>query len=155
MANQGATTKEIARTLQEVGWQVVYTCIPNTPHVNVVPISTPSGSSNQRYPDIVAFRQDDTKLIEVEIRLNRQVTNDLVIRFKDMIDALKDDSAWQLWRHHIYKTTGYHLPKRFRPHCDLVICQPIPTSTRWLAEELKSQNISVFFVADYISAIML
>ena len=57
MATQGFITKSISKQLTQDNWHVVYTCIPNTPHINVVPIRTSSISSSQRYPDIVIEKE--------------------------------------------------------------------------------------------------
>ncbi|TON15434.1 hypothetical protein CGH61_24080, partial [Vibrio parahaemolyticus] len=65
MAKQGNVTKEYASFLSRNGWTVVYVCIPNTVHIGVVPIPTINGASKQRYPDIVAIKDEQLLIVEV------------------------------------------------------------------------------------------
>jgi hypothetical protein len=124
VAGQGSTIKAVARELESSGWSVVYVCIPNTPHVGVVPITIKDGSAEQRYPDIVAYRDQITKIVEVEMGLTENVLYDIQTRFQEMVEALEDLEAWDTWRQHIHKVTGHSLPIGFEPECELVVCAP-------------------------------
>ncbi|MCI0565157.1 MAG: hypothetical protein MN733_42365, partial [Nitrososphaera sp.] len=124
------------------GWTIVYVCVPNTPHVNVVPIPIASGSK-QRYPDIVAFRGQITKLVEVEMKLNSNVAENIQIRFDEAVAALSDQHAWENWRQHIHRVTGLLLPHRFVPECDLVLCKPPGPKQSKLVAALQEASINV------------
>ncbi len=89
MAGQGATIGLIAEALESNGWTVVFVCVPNTPHIGVVPIPIEGGSSNQRYPDVLSFRDGVLRLTEVEITLSEDVVEKTILRFDEQITALK------------------------------------------------------------------
>ncbi len=123
MAGQGSITRAVAKTLSSCGWTILYTCIPNTAHANVIPIPVATGSCKQRYPDVFAFNDRFTKLVEVEITLNAQVAADLLTRFGEYVSALRHPLAWGTFRSHAQTTVGMTLPQKFEPQCDLVICK--------------------------------
>ncbi len=150
MAGQGVTTQMISHRLVDQGWSIVYTCIPNTPHVLVVPITIYGGSSKQRYPDIVAYRNNITKLIEVEVRLNEDVARDIRLRFNEMCDTLLDKRNWELWRAQILKVTTLSMPLEFIPSCDLVICSTIDPGLQNLVEYLGTASINVIEARSYL-----
>ena len=143
MYGQGKTTKQIVRLLEENEWNVLFYCIPNTPHFNVIPITTKSGSSKQRYPDIVAFKGDYTRFIEVEITLNEKVADDILERFSEFISSLKSNEYWRIWRNHVLNRTGKSLPPIFNPICDLVICHELSDISDNTIERLHKSGIIV------------
>lgn len=151
MAGQGAITRAVADLLRQNAWQVVFTCIPNTPHLNVVPIPTAQGVSKQRYPDILAYRDTITKLVEVEITLNEFVAQDIETRFGEMVRALKTPEVWKLWREKIRNDTGHDLPDVFIPQCDLVLCRKLKFTDAPLIEALRRASISVSSAEQYQS----
>lgn len=149
MATQGKITNEIADKLIAEGWKVVYKCIPNTPHIGVVPIPTSSGSSSQRYPDIVAYKDDEVRFVEVEIKLNAQVAKQLIERFDDYTGYLSKENNWALWKQQVFQYTGHMLPNGFCPVCDLVICSPVSTQEA-LLELLRNHKIRCQYYKEYI-----
>lgn len=151
MAGQGATTRLVAKTLSDNGWIVVYKCIPNTPHTSVVPIPTPNGTSNQRYPDVLAYRSIVTRLVEVEIALTKATAFDIIKRFGEMIDALNNTSLWSSWKSKIETDTGHKLPELFSPKCDLVLCNQITAPNRQFVGMLEQHSISVYEIGVYRS----
>lgn len=143
MAGQGKTILSVSHALKQANWSVVYVCIPNTPHHQVVSISVKKGTCKQRYPDILAYSGDITRLIEVETKLDDAVAYDINTRFNEMVESLKDVSYWNLWRQQIENVTGFSLPEYFLPKCDLVICNQIKTNHLSLIEYLSDAGISV------------
>jgi hypothetical protein len=143
MAGQGSTTKRIASLLSGSGWTVIYTCIPNTSHDGVIPIPTPYGTSHQRYPDIVACKDNITRLVEVEMRLDEAVAAGIYTRFGEMVLALQDGNAWVRWRNHVHNATGHWLPEIFTPRCDLVICGSLNFQHQPMIRVLLSSSIYV------------
>ena len=143
MAGQGDTIRRIARVLTESGWDVVFVCVPNTPHVAVVPIPVKNGSAKQRYPDIAAYRGDITRLLEVEMSLTEGVANDIQERFTEFIGALRDPQCWCTWREHVKSQTRHVLPKNFVPRCDLVVCRNLKPDQQRYVEILRRVNIRV------------
>ncbi len=140
MAGQGPTTKAYAQELTKAGWTVIYTCLPNAPHVGVVAI--PIGAScKQHYPDILAYREQLTKIVEVEIQLSKEVALKISERFLEINEALNRQQAWQTLSDHIRETTHFSLPRIFVPDCELVICKNLKPSHSALIEELSAQGI--------------
>src|SRR5690242_13591863 len=68
MPGQGEVVQSIVHTLTANGWRVAFSCLPNTAHVNVVPIPLRHRTAKQRYPDIVATNEVLVRLIEVEMQ---------------------------------------------------------------------------------------
>lgn len=130
MAGQAVTTQAVARALEKHGWTVVYTCLPGRPHVDVVPVHIVKGSAKQRYPDVLAFRDDVIKFLEVEQRLSDRVIEDISLRFCEIIETLSEPTAWTTWREQVRNVTGHILPPLFRPECELVICTRILPKVR-------------------------
>lgn len=149
MATQGFITKSISKQLTQDNWHVVYTCIPNTPHINVVPIRTSSISSSQRYPDIVAYKGDQTLFVEVEIKLNSNVKDQMIERFQDYIDALKEKENWDIWRNQLNTLTNYNLPSKFNPIALLIICNNISDDNATLINDLRQNKILCFTASTF------
>lgn len=144
MPDQGQTILGVKRALsREDGWTVAYVCVPNTPHIGVVPITTPEGSSEQRYPDVVATNELVIRLIEVEIKLTREVGTDILTRFKEMTTALQSSQMWKSWRRHVQEECGLSMPDTPRLSKELVLCTDTPPIDNSVAERLRSQKISV------------
>lgn len=141
MSGQGKVTRALASRLEQQGWHVVYTCIPNTPHVKVTPIPVLNGE--QRYPDIVAYRGDVTRFIEVEIALSNAVADNIARRFDDYVSALREAEAWSTWKSHVLATTGHVLPDEFHPRLELAVCRRIGNGMEDVIERLESAGISV------------
>lgn len=144
-------TRAIADLLRQSGWQVVFTCIPNTPHLDVVPIPTAHGASKQRYPDILAYRDAITKLVEVEISLNEFVAENIIMRFAEMTEALNMPEVWTPWREKVHRDTGHVLPDIFIPQCDLIICRKLKATDDPLVNLLRQASINVNSADQYQS----
>ncbi|WP_025686063.1 hypothetical protein [Paenibacillus maysiensis] len=140
MAGQGEVTRTIAEKLTLNGWTVLFVCIPNTAHVNVFPIRSLAGGSRQRYPDILAYKGEVTRLIEVEMKLNEYVYDDIQERFFDFVGALKNFEYWQTWKLHIESQVNNVLPINFFPQCELIICGKINKTNKWLSEKLEKEH---------------
>lgn len=149
MAGQGKITKQIALSLISDKWNVVYTCIPNTPHINVVPIPIEDGASKQRYPDIVAYKGNLIKFIEVEVKLTESVSKDILLRFNEYTTALNDPIKWSLWKSHIFSQTGHKLPYIFLCEKDLIICETIRLKSKPFKDLLETQGIQVYNHINY------
>lgn len=150
MPGQGKTICLIADAYScNSNWDLVYKCVPNTPHLGVVPISTPFGASAQRYPDVVATNGAVVSIVEIELRLTPAVASDIVQRFKEMREALTDLGAWSSWRSQVHRVCRVELPIKFLPICTLVLCHPIPTGALNLCNLLLSSNIAVKHWTDF------
>lgn len=142
MAGQGSTTIAYAASLRKEGWRVVYTCIPNTPHVGVVAISI-GASCKQHYPDILAFKGEITKIVEVEVQLTAGVAHKIRERFKEIGKAFQELNGWNNFRQHVQETTGIQLPELFVPVYELLICTNGRKSSEALVNQLSSENVRV------------
>jgi hypothetical protein len=143
MAGQGSTTNDAVRELNQNGWTVVFACVPNTPHLNVVPIPTAGTSSKQRYPDILAFRDHTIRLVEVEIKLSYDVAIDILTRFQEMASALASPDIFSSWRMKLFGDTGYLLPEDFHAEYELIVCTPLRPSAQQLIDTLRDASINV------------
>ena|SRR5579859_1664914 len=150
MAGQGSTIRGYAGQLRDADWTVVYMCIPNTPHVGVVAIPI-AGSSKQHYPDILAFKGNVTRIVEVEIQLTAAVAEKIRQRFEEIRGALHAPGGWSIFRQHVKGTTGISLPKTFTSDCELVVCGNGKGVDKDLVTELASSNVSVVFVKNNFS----
>jgi hypothetical protein len=152
VAGQGSITIEIGKKLREDGWDIAFLCIPNTVHLNVIPIPTLRGGSKQRYPDIVAFKNGITRFIEVEMKLNHDIYEDIVERFSDFISSLSKDELWNIWRLHVQEQLRIKTPEVFIPQCDLVICGKIGRNSLSLVEALLNKhNITVSTIDTFVT----
>jgi hypothetical protein len=149
MAGQGATTKAASIALTEAGWTVAYVCLPNTPHIGVVPIPTSHGVSRQRYPDILAFKGDTIRLVEVEQFLSDAVVEDISLRFREMRTSLSDHIVYKSWKDHIERSFNYALPDKPHILCDLLLCRAIPKSAQPLESKLLTDSIRVFGLGQF------
>ncbi len=143
MAGQGVTISAIANALEDSGWTVVFVCVPNTPHIGVVPIPIEGGSSNQRYPDVLSFKDGVLRLTEVEITLSEDVVQKTIVRFDEQVRALKTNTIWLSWSDRVLSLTGHHLPLMCTIVPELVICKNIRPSQANLIDRLASAGISV------------
>lgn len=132
-----------AEVLKLDGWTIVYICIPNSPHINVVPIPTRTNHSKQRYPDVVAVRGEVTKLIEVEPRLTLSVAKNIALRFRESGDALSDTKLWNSWVSQVQSLTKISMPKSFESSFDLILCHDLKPYHEVAASYLRLLNISV------------
>ena len=143
MSGQGATTVSVREALLEHGWQVFFTCLPNAAHVNVVPIPVRGGSSRQRYPDILASRNEITLLVEVEVSLTEAVVENAILRFGEQLSALSDPRTWTMYKAKIGGICGFELPAQFLGIAALVTCKPISPRCDRLVSELARAEILV------------
>jgi len=143
IAHQGDVTRAACRLLQAARWTVVYSCVPNTPHVGVIPIPTPSGSARQRYPDILATDGTVVRLVEVEPRLTRGVATNIIQRLGEQVGALSVAEAWESWRRHVEESHGLSMPREFVPRTDLVVCAGLSPSHQPQLERLAAAAIAV------------
>lgn len=120
---QGDAIRSAMVKLELSGWETIFYSMPNTAHINVVPIPTPLGSSQQRYPDIVATNGEQMLLVEVEPRFSVQVVAEIATRFHDANQALSVPAKWRAWRAAIRGRTGKLLPEVFVPEFHLLVCQ--------------------------------
>ncbi len=143
MAGQGKTTREYAAQLSNDGWSILYVCIPNTPHVKVVPIPTSHGVSKQRYPDIAAVRNDHLLLAEVEMSLTDAVVRDIVLRFDEMRQSLISPELYNLWSKKVELVSKHKMPSTPIIETRLKIVNGVDQKSIDLAHQLQSQGILV------------
>lgn len=144
MAGQGKTTRQYAKSLKEEGWEIVYTCIPNTVHLGVIPIQTIDGASKQRYPDIVAYRENSLLLVEVEISINLNVYEDIKLRFKEMTETLSHEDKFLEWREKIQEVHGIHIQSDSEILRRLVLLKSPNKINSKHIDKLENLNINVF-----------
>lgn len=150
MTGQGSTICDYASWLKESDWTVVYTCVPNTPHVGVVAIPI-AGSRHQQYPDILAFKGGVTRIVEVEVQLTAAVAEKIRERFEEIRKVLCIPEEWNTFRCHVQETIGINLPEKFNPDCELVICHNGKRSARELVTELAGAKVRVVFAENLFS----
>jgi len=151
MPGQGSTTKLIAEKIESDNWIVVYKCIPNTPHLSVIPIPIKLGSSKQRYPDILAVKGSILRLIEVEISFTAAVTENIITRFSEMKQSLADKGLYGQWKAAVKSRTGITLPSDFTVYCELVICKGSINKQPLLVAQLSHYNITVESSEKYLT----
>ena len=142
MATQGNISNNYARKLENDGWTIIFKCIPNKPHVNVVPIPTINGISTERYPDIVAIKDNYTLFVEVEISLNNATVTNIIERFIDYTSSLNKQECWKTWTDKIENLTGKSMPITYIPLRTLVICKKYGEKERYLVDRLSANDIT-------------
>lgn len=150
LLGQGATTNEVVKRLGKAGWNVVFKCVPNTPHFGVIPIPTSHGAGAQRYPDIFSAKRRALLFTEVEMTLSEAVARDIILRFGEMMTSLKDRETWDAWRGHIERTHKLILPATPDFLCELVVCKGLNAKAAPLVVMLKAQGISVSSAETYL-----
>jgi len=143
MAGQGKTTREYAAQLSNDGWSILYICIPNTPHVKVVPIPTSHGVSKQRYPDIAAVSNDHLLLAEVEMNLNGAVAQDIILRFVEMRQSLMNLELYSMWSKKVETVSKHKMPPIPVIETRLKIVNGVDQRSIDLAHQLQSQGIII------------
>lgn len=143
MAGQGKITREYATQLSDDGWNILYICIPNTPHLKVVPIPTSHGVSKQRYPDIVAVKDNRLLLVEVEMNLTKIITEDIVLRFTEMRQSLFDSNIYSMWSKQVEFVSTYKMPTKPIIETRLKIVNGVNQKSFSLVNQLESQCIMV------------
>jgi hypothetical protein len=143
MAGQGKTTRKYAAQLSSDGWNILYICIPNTPHVKVVPIPTSHGVSKQRYPDIAAVSNDRILLAEVEMNLTEAVAQDIILRFVEMQRSLMSPELYSMWSKKVETVSKHKMPPKPMIETRLKIINGVDQRSISLAEQLQSQGILV------------
>ncbi|WP_419210338.1 hypothetical protein ABRP32_01085 [Providencia manganoxydans] len=143
MAGQGKTTRLYASLLRDEGWEVIYTCIPNCPHVRVIPIPTSHGVSKQRYPDILALKGNRILLVEVEISLTNSVAKDISLRFYEMQKSLKNTRIYQAWSRAIEISSNIIMPVAPDIEMRLKLVNGLNVESSPLLEILNEQNITI------------
>jgi hypothetical protein len=149
MPGQGKVTKQVVSTLFDSGWTVLFSCIPNTPHVGVVPITVFKGTSRQRYPDVAATRNGKIWLIEVEMHIDAGVASDIRTRFREMRDSLQDGEIYRKWRGAIFNRTQVELPDKPVILLSLVVCSVLNPASNELVRSLDAEQISVCSYQDF------
>jgi hypothetical protein len=124
VAGQGASIRKVAEILKQKGWAVLFVCVPNTPHVGVIPIPT-TGPARQRYTDIAALKGSALRLIEVEISLTEKVAEDISFRLSEQRAALSRRATWLEWSSRLTASTGQLMPHRPIIECELCVIRPI------------------------------
>jgi hypothetical protein len=143
MAGQGKTTRLYATRLTDEGWKVLFICIPNSPHVGVVPIPTSHGVSKQRYPDIAALKNDQLLLVEVEMGLSDAVSQDIVLRFNEMRQALGNPALYRSWSQRVGLVSGHEMPLTPRIESRLLLVNGFDERSINFVKSLELHNISV------------
>lgn len=143
MAGQGKTTRLYASILREEGWDVIYTCIPNSPHVRVVPIPTSHGVSKQRYPDILAIKNNRILLVEVEMALTNSVAQDIALRFYEMQKSLKNTDIYRGWSRAVEISSDVTMPITPDVEMRLKLVNGLNVESSPLLENLSQQNITL------------
>lgn len=143
MAGQGKTTREYAKQLINEGWNVLYICIPNTPHVRVVPIPTSHGVSKQRYPDIAAEKDGYLLLVEIEMNLTEAVVQDISLRFNEMRHSLINPDLYRAWSNSVESVSKHKMPASPIIETRLKIVNGITRKSTNLVYQLQSQGISI------------
>lgn len=146
MAGQGKTTKSYALQLKCEGWQVLYTCIPNSVHIGVIPIPTAHGASKQRYPDIAAAKDSRILLVEVEMNLTDSVVADIILRFTEMRQALDKPSVYIEWANKVGSLAKLQLPPKPIVETLLVIVNQRSTDLEFF-DLLNANGIRVEYLA--------
>lgn len=145
MAGQGKTTRLYASILREEGWEVIYTCIPNSPHVGVVPIPTSHGVSKQRYPDILAIKHNQILLVEVEMTLTNAVSQDISLRFYEMNKSLKNTDIYRGWSRAVEISSNVTMPITPDIEMRLKLVNGSNVESSPFLEILSQQNITLVF----------
>ena len=144
MASQGKVTRAISAQLAASGWRVVFVCVPNSPHVGVIPIPTIRGAGKQRYPDVFAIRGDSLRLVEVELVLTDSVAQDIVLRFGEMTSSINNPTIYGPWKAHVERSHSLKLPSQPTLDCNLVLCRPLNEANPILVSHLLNSGVSVF-----------
>lgn len=146
MAGQGKTTKSYAAQLRTEGWNVLYTCIPNSVHVRVTPIPTSHGVSKQRYPDIAAVKDNTLLLVEVEMSLSDSVVADIILRFTEMRYALTDQKIYTEWAKKVSVVSQLQIPLLPMVTTLLVIVNERKADARF-RDLLSENNVEMTYLA--------
>jgi len=150
LSGQGVSIKHIAEKLKGANWNVVYVCVPNTPHVGVVPISTGAGVTAQRYPDILSTKDDVIRLTEVEISLNENVAMKAIERFLEQRSTLLKPIYYTDFGSRVKELTGIILPQKPIIICELITCKNISIKANVFCQLLLANNINVMNEHEYI-----
>jgi hypothetical protein len=143
MAGQGKTTRLYASGLTAGGWNILFVCIPNTPHVKVVPIPTSHGVSKQRYPDIAAVKNGCLLFVEIEMSLSAAVVEDIGLRFREMRQALASPDIYRAWRNKVELVSGHVLPETPIFETRLKLVNEADMRSHQLVSQLESQDIVI------------
>ncbi|MDU9127602.1 PDDEXK family nuclease [Klebsiella aerogenes] len=143
MAGQGKTTRLYASMLREEGWNVIYTCIPNSPHVRVIPIPTAHGVSKQRYPDILAIKNNRILLVEVEMTLTNSVAQDISLRFSEMQKSLENIDIYRGWSRAVEISSNVTMPITPDVEMRLKLVNGLNAESSPLLQTLGQQNITL------------
>lgn len=143
MAKQGKVTRDYANTLKSNGWNIAYTCIPNTVHIGVVPIPTSKSSSSQRYPDIVAYKDGVLLLVEIEVTLNKSICDDISLRFSEMNESLMDEQILNGWVKLVRGFVNFSITDVNKILNELVVVNEIKSTSIKYKENLEKLKIKV------------
>lgn len=156
LAGQGSTTRKIAAQLRKSGWDVIYVCIPNTPHIGVVPIPTKSGVTAQRYPDILSIQGNVLRLSEIEIAVTDDIASKAIERFTDQRCSILSPEIYLPWRDRVLELTGHQLPVvPGEVICELISCTRFGKNIPDLAKTLAEHCINVVCSGNYECTIKL
>ncbi len=134
-----------AAGLAQKGWEVLYICIPNTPHVGVVPIPTSHGVSKQRYPDIAAIKNGRILLVEVEMSLTESVVQDIRLRFAEMREALASSETYRSWSAKVELATKRKMPTTAIVEACLKVVNSRDQRSAHLIDQLEADSIVVAY----------
>ncbi len=143
MAGQGQTIRDYVAHLRQEGWAILFSCIPNSVHVGVVPIMTSHGVSKQRYPDVAALCGNTILLVEVEMSLTEAITIDIALRFGEMREGLSNREVYRSWASKIATVTGLEMPPTPVIETRLIIVKGLTSKITPLVERLRLSQISV------------
>lgn len=111
--------------------------------MRVVPIPTSHGVSKQRYPDIAALREDKILLVEVEMGLSEAVSQDIVLRFSEMRQALGNPDVYRHWSRRVELVSGHQMPTLPKIETRLRLVNGFDERSIPYVHFLESQGISV------------
>ena len=109
----------------------------------VVPIPTSHGVSKQRYPDIAALKNDQLLLVEVEMGLSDAVSQDIVLRFNEMRQALGNPALYRSWSQRVGLVSGHEMPLAPRIESRLLLVNGFDERSINFVKSLELHNISV------------
>jgi len=148
MSGQSCGTKNIVSLLEKEGWNIIFKCLPNTPHLGVIPIPVSTGTSLQRYPDICATKNKIIKLIEVEIKDSLKVRLKTEERFVEQTKSLNNKEIFQKWRKRVSDYTKSDVSETISIECELWILQKPKKPT---LDNINDKVFKIFYLTDYLS----
>jgi hypothetical protein len=143
MASQGKVTQERARFLENSGWTVIYQCLPNSPHIGVVPVPVRI-DGEQCYPDILSFKGATLMLTEVEPRLNILTANNIQRRISSQIMTLQNTRFLEEFCNRLSEITSINVPSIRHIEAELVVISVLKDESISALEILSKSNVRTY-----------